>query len=771
VGTLVEQPIKSFFQGVSRQPDSFRNPGQVDEAINHQFSVERGGFSSRVPSKHMAMIVNDETEAALHTINRDDNEKYVVVYYNVLGGGQLRVFDALTHAEKTVNYVGDAALYLTSLSPDDISFTSVADYTLVLNRAKVTAKGSTTSPAQQNKAVLFINYATSGSYKVTVNGTTYTGAGSTNGATVAENVASALDTGLDASWTVTRDGVFVFLERVDGAAFTISVEDPYSNQGMKLTYLKLTKSTDLPAKAPNGLVVRVGNDLKSEYYVKAEQLNTGNNDVRWVETVAPGAVINFNPATMPHILVRESDGTFSFKQNTWSNKTVGTEKTVPDPDFVGHAIRDVTFHRNRLGVLGGETTFYSAAGDFFNFWRTSSTEVLDDDPFGMTGTTNEVAILEWAVPFRKAHFATAANVQFEVSGKLLTAKEAAIDVSTKYAVTTKCRPIAIGDSLYIPASNGTDAVLFEYLYDDNSLTNVAVDAAKHAKGFIPATIHDMAGDSTNGNLFCLSTGDRTSIFLYTFYWNGDEKAQQAFGRWVFDGRVRAIGFMSGHLYVLINRADHKLYLEKFSLGNEGYTDYDFPPRLDQTIELTGVYDEEDDKTTWLLPWTPSAATRGVTSNSFGVQSRKMKSLPLTIESGSVVSTRGDWTQALVLFGNVYSQKVRLSRLYVRDSDTAAILNGRANVRHMTFQFENTGFFRVRVTPDQREARVFTFTGRILGSGSNQIAMTPILSSKFRVPIRSNAETVTIEVENDTYIPHTITSAVWVAFFNEITRQE
>ncbi len=45
MGRLVEGQIPQIFNGVSRQPNSVRFPGQVQEAENVIFSVESGGFS------------------------------------------------------------------------------------------------------------------------------------------------------------------------------------------------------------------------------------------------------------------------------------------------------------------------------------------------------------------------------------------------------------------------------------------------------------------------------------------------------------------------------------------------------------------------------------------------------------------------------------------------------------------------------------------------------------------------------------------------------
>lgn len=766
MGTLVEQTIKSFFQGVSRQPDSFRNPGQVEDGQNVQFSVETGGFSKRYPLWHVKRLTGVTGSQGFHTIDRDPNEKYLVT----LKSGAIRVFTP-TGVEKTVTVIGAAGTYLTG-APEDYTFVSVLDYTFVLNREKTVAlAASPVSPAQANKAVVQVFYSVSGIYKITVDGFEAQFSATTHSTLViADNLKTNLNTALPAGYTVTQDSTFLFIEKTDGSAFTIKCSDPYSDTGLKLTYLKVRQSADLPARAPSGLVVRVGTDDASQYYVKSEQLNAGDNNVRWVETVAPGSKLQFDASTMPHVLVRTGTGDFEFKQSTWNERTVGTDKTAPDPEFVGTKIRDVIFQRNRLAFLADETVIFSTAGDYFNFWPEKTTIVVDDAPFGSTSPANKVTALQWAVPFRKAVFASADNAQFEINGELLTPKKVNIELATSYTVSNRCRPVPIGDSLYFTATNGSESVILEYLYDDSSVSNVAVDATKHVKGFVPATVTAMTADSITGNLFCAVDGDTSSIYVYSFFWNGDEKVQQAWGRWSPGGIVRGISFMSGYLYALVER-DADTYIERASFGNVGFTNYSFPPQLDRLVELTGTYNSGTGRTTWTLPYPAPTGIKGVSSKLFATVSTRMYPLSLTIDSTFVVSTVGNWGGQPCIFGVEYDSFVELSKLYPRESDGAAIITGRTQVRYMTLLYENSGYFEASVTPLARDARTHKFTGRVLGDVNNQPSLTPITSGAFRFRVGTRADTVRIRFSNASYLPFTITSAAWTGFFNELTRQE
>ena len=83
MGTLIEQSIKTLYQGVSRQPDPVRLPGQVEEADNILVSVVTGGFESRPASRHITNLTSiaDADTPAIYAYSRDAIEQYMIIYH------------------------------------------------------------------------------------------------------------------------------------------------------------------------------------------------------------------------------------------------------------------------------------------------------------------------------------------------------------------------------------------------------------------------------------------------------------------------------------------------------------------------------------------------------------------------------------------------------------------------------------------------------------------------------------------------------------------
>jgi len=100
-----------------------------------------------------------------------------------------------------------------------------------------------------------------------------------------------------------------------------------------------------------------------------------------------------------------------------------------------------------------------------------------------------------------------------------------------------------------------------------------------------------------------------------------------------------------------------------------------------------------------------------------------------------------------------------------------ITSGRFQLRNITFNYKETGFFKVEIKPEFRSSRTHAFTGRIVGSGDSRIGIPAISAlGTFRVPVMSRGDTVKLTILNDSEKPMNITSIDYVGFFNELTRQ-
>jgi len=93
--------------------------------------------------------------------------------------------------------------------------------------------------------------------------------------------------------------------------------------------------SDLPATPTAGHVWEIAGDNTNafdNYYVRG----TGT---AWVEHGRPGENYQLDPATMPHKLVRNADGTWTFSTISWNDRLVGDLASIPFPSFVGKKMK------------------------------------------------------------------------------------------------------------------------------------------------------------------------------------------------------------------------------------------------------------------------------------------------------------------------------------------------------------------------------------------------------------------------------------------------
>jgi len=772
MGKLVEQSIKTLYQGVSRQPDPVRLPGQVEEADNILVSVVTGGIESRPSSRHLRTVegISKDDTPAVYAYSRDNLEQYMIVINN----GDLRVFD-LKGDEKVVAFP-DGKEYITGLTSQDVSFVTIADYTIIANRnLKTRMLPSAYIPVHDALInVRTTNSSTNYAIKIIKDGVTYNIWSMT-----VTNAQSATQMADHIMANTTLPPGFTF-ERTDTTIYLVG-DGPFEIQhlGSDPTYGPWTMGdvvsdrVYLPMTAPEGYPIRIGGNIDGDQY--GYWASYSKADGGWIECPDPYEQNEFDSRTMPHWLIRNADGTFTFQEGEYTPRIAGDIETVPHPDFVNNEITSLVFHRNRLGIVSGETVFFSQAGKYFKFWPDFATQSLDSDAFGLTVSSETVNNLQHAIGFRKSLFLTSNKAQYEVSGaQLLTPSTASVDLSTTYLTEKKCKPITLGNTLYFAAQSGRDAIVFEYQYDDNSVSNVAADVTLHALGYIPAPIIRMTGDPTNDMLMLLAERDRSSLFIYKTYVDGDTKAQSAWARWTYgdDASIKWMEVIDGELYMILSRGDSVFFEKTFLRYELSQEKHPYQISMDRQATVAGVYDPATDTTTWTTPYPHRDKSRVVLSTDFP-DGLVGEVLTVKYPTPTTITTNGDYTLGDVIVGEVFTSRVLLSKMYPRDPQNmrTTITSGRFQLRNITFNYKETGFFKVEIKPEFRSSRTHAFTGRIVGSGDSRIGIPAISAlGTFRVPVMSRGDTVKLTILNDSEKPMNITSIDYVGFFNELTRQ-
>lgn len=551
---------------------------------------------------------------------------------------------------------------------------------------------------------------------------------------------------------------------------TISAGSGGTFKGVKNSVSALPGS---PADGDVWKVLGAPTDAYDYFYVKYDAATTA-----WVEHVYPPDYKKLDPATMPHTLTRdEITGAWEWKQMDWNARNVGDIISTPDPEFVGRTIRDIFFFRGRIGMISDESVTFSQAGDLFNFFPDKATGVLDADPVELTAQTNRVNYLRHALPFRKVLFATSDAQQFEIGADtIFTPRTASMTATTAYQIDPMCPPLGLGDQLYFAGKAGGSALIYEYFFDADTLSNTADDVTKHVLGYLPQDLAMIAGSTSAQRLYVLPDTARHTVYVYSFFWSGREKVQSAWSRLVLgdesDTRISAVAVMRDFLYLVLKRGD-QIVLEKLPVETEAaFTGLGFAPLVDRRASLTGVYDPVNDWTTWTTPYKHQGDLTIVLGAGHEGQAGAIVA-PLTYPTDTTVRATGDFAAAPAFVGKPYELLVKLSRQYPRDDkqEGQAKTTGRFQMRRITFAYKDTGYFEVRVAPEARPERLFKFTGRILGEENNAVGVPAVAKEgTFRVQVLSRADTAGIVISNPSPYPTVITSATYDGLYTNVIEQ-
>lgn len=786
--SLISSSIPNFVNGVSQQPFTLRLSSQGELQENGLSTVSQG-LKKRPPTQHLKKIQDTPLgNCFIHTINRDTSERYVTV----ITDGDLKVYD-LAGVEKTITFP-DGKSYLSSATPSSsFSAVTVADYTFFVNKTKVVTPSSTLSSSRPYEALINVKAGNYGkTYTVSISGystasyTTPTGSVASDVSyistdSIASYLVSSLDTqGVKAAngWTVSRSGAVIYISRTS-ADFTIVTEDGFNSGGMVAVKGKLQKFADLPANpSVNGFVVEVTgtgdtNNKFDSYYVRFRTTNGTTGVGVWQECPAPSTSVGVTDTTMPHVLIRQLDGSFIFEAASWTNRVAGDLTSNPDPSFVNRTISDIFFYRNRLGVLADEGVIFSEAGQYFNFFRTTVTDLLDADPIDVNASHTKVSLLKHAVPFNKQLLLFSEQSQFVIDqNELLTPKTVGIKVATEFPCNVVAKPVGIGKNIYFAVDKGEWSAFREYFTDVNDSGNDSQDITGHLPKYIPSGVFKISAAPNEDILVALTSSDPSSIYTYKYFWSANEKLQSSWSKFTLgsESSILNADFIASELFLIVNRPDG-VYFEKINvaLGDIGSGE-PYLVHLDRKVQLASAALTYASGYTTInlttLGYTPSTGDYQVVIKSH--PSLKPGEIFNVIWDGTTAKVQGNLTGATVSFGRKFTLSYQLSTITVKaaqpgggqKSDT----EGRLQLRKISFNYADAGLFNVLVTPEGRQTYTYTYSGKILGSASATIGSYSIESGRFSVPIVSRNIGTSIVLQNDSALPCSFLSADWEGFF-------
>jgi hypothetical protein len=447
----------------------------------------------------------------------------------------------------------------------------------------------------------------------------------------------------------------------------------------------------------------------------------------------------------------------------WNARAAGDDNTNPFPSFVGRTIRDIFFFKNRLGILTDSNVIFSEADEYYNFFRTTTQQLLDSAPIDVGLSHTKVAILEHAVPFQEKLMLFSQGSQFVLRGAdVLSPKTVAISPVTEYDLSDGIQPVALGNYIYFPFKRKDFEGVYEYFVDNNTETFNAEEITQQVPKYITSDVNRIVGSQSENTIVISTSKDPKTLFVYKYFWSNKEKVQSAWMKFTFERDVRGFDFIDSDLHLITADTDG-LHLEKLTL-EDGITDTD----LDYTLYLDSKVDGSALTTSY------DAAAKTTTISGFpydptnvAIYTKNGHNTPFTRTSSSAGTVSGDLTSTPFFAGKPYSMLYRFSNQTLKQpterGGRSASDYAYQTIRNGSIDYADTGHFTVEVTPKYRDKYSYAFNPDIVGANLTLNQFTP-QNGHFRFPVQAQPNEATIEVKSDSALPVKLLGAEFESMF-------
>jgi hypothetical protein len=316
----ISQKLANLVGGVSQQPDTVKFSNQLRTCDNYypDFTL---GLAKRPGLQAKGKLANAAADGTWFHIFRDDKEKYIFQFSKA---GALKIWDANSGLQQTLNAVAaEATTYAVHDSFDDLVTLQINDYTFILNRTKTVAQGATSSSAYTPFGFVNINtVAFNTDYKITIDGIDFTHSTPTSGTNNSvETIRTALVAAINGNALYVAQGIgnTIFIRRANNADFSLKATGGTTGTAIEAFKEIVTSVAQLPREFLSDRRIKIEGSADSEvdnYWVKFVPSTAGQTSGvgHWEETIAPSTVLGMDTTTLPHAVIREANGTFTYRQ-------------------------------------------------------------------------------------------------------------------------------------------------------------------------------------------------------------------------------------------------------------------------------------------------------------------------------------------------------------------------------------------------------------------------------------------------------------------------
>ena len=263
----------------------------------------------------------------------------------------------------------------------------------------------------------------------------------------------------------------------------------------------------------------------------------------------------------------------------------------------------------------------------------------------------------------------------------------------------------------------------------------------------------------------------------------NQKLQSAWHKFTYGAAANTTilncDFIETDLFLLVQRTDGVHIVKQQLAPAIVDTDATYLTHLDMKVNeattgLSKSYNAGTNQTTITLPYTIYNDMQVVTRNVSGSSTIAGQIIvPVSAATGqNTVVLTGDQTSTKFFIGEKYTFEYEFSQQYLAlgggQRSRTNIKEGRLQIRNWSVGFDNSGHFKVQITPKNRSTTTEVFNGAVVGEGTvNGINLE---DGNFKFAIQSRNEGLVVKLTNDEYLPSHFVNAEWQGFYNQTSSQ-
>lgn len=565
----------------------------------------------------------------------------------------------------------------------------------------------------------------------------------------------------------------------DASPIKVEVSDSYGDTLTSGISNTRESFEGLPVVAPNNYLLKIEGAPESkldDYYVLfvADDPTSAPSDLgrgQWEETMGGIEYYELDEETMPYKLVKFSDTEYRWMPGEWEDKTVGDSATDPEPAFVQNTISDLFFFKGRLGFLTGETMVMSELDNPFNFWRTTTSQVLATDRISVSSSVNEITVFNYAVPFSNQLILFSDRTQFIVnygSGGL-TPMTTSLALISRYESSRFARPVSNDNSVIFAQRRSTSTAIYEmYPTGATDLSFEAKNISEQINNYIVGEVVKIETSSLAGAVVVQTDLQDNLLYVYRYYDRARERIVSSWSRY-------EMGCSYVHSYFFVGDVMRVLDVTLPISGGFGGAKVAFNElRFDNTASLpfsvdgyytfaSGDISWDNTDTTLTVPWSPEALGNADEFSFIVFDDTGVVYTTGTTTSTTVVVPGVDLTGLNVTIGMKFTSTYTFSHQYLRGGEggkeSLAITDGRTTVKWVEVYLEDTQHIKAEVsfpTEVNKTSSSKTFSGT--AAGGIDYGDRESEGSYLRLFVGARNDVPTITLSSDTHEAATVVGA-------------